>query len=303
MNPSSSDADLHRAARAGRRALALSLPPAFLRWIDRLAGEHDSPEEVLALAGALAAIALEFEQSFARAGTEVRDLILRLHDFLAQADASANVPAVAPPPFAGFEPFVPWLRARLVAPAPGHPPRLVILQWIDVASERLTLRRYHRPDLPAHHAAVLIARPVRMLGFAAAAPTNPDALPRRDPLDEVALVLLRFIDLLDAERLGGQGKNRAPGYHPADIGGFYGISENVQPPSRETLDALQRDLRAAALSMADALEGSPALHTPLREIASALTQKIQSGDWPADLRWKSPVDRRPRPLWRRLLGG
>lgn len=309
MSPSPPDAELRRAAKAARRVLGRSLPPAFVRWIDRLAEGHESPDEVLACAGALAALALELDRTFNQAGSEVRDLILRLHDFLgAPSDASAPGPAVLPPlPFPEFEAFAPWLRRRLSlppsAPPAGLAPRLVFLQWIDVASERLTLRRYHRPDLPSHHASTLIARPVLMLGVADPEPTAAGASPHHGPIEEIALIVLRFVDLLDAERLGAQGKNRAAGYAPADMGGFYGVSENVQPPTREILDALHRDLRAASLTLAEKPGAHVTFQKILRDIAAAVSRRIESGEWPSDYRWKSPEARQSPPLWRRLLGG
>jgi hypothetical protein len=157
------------------------------------------------------------------------------------------------------------------------------------------MRRYHRADLLDHHARTLIERPLALLGLAASP----------DPADEphgptLPILLLRFLDLLDLERQSALGRNRVVGHLPAEIGGFYGISENVQPPDAPAVEALLRNLRRDVLTTMEA-PPSPLTADVLADIAAALDVRLQSGRWPRDYALPSTGARQNPTLLRRLL--
>lgn len=278
--------------------LRRGLQPGIYAWIEALAREHEDPDRVFAWCGALAAIALGLERAYGRAGSEVRDLILQLHRAI---DATG-----APPPpseFPEIADFMPWFSG-LLASVPDRPrlqTQRTVLSWIDVASERLTMRRYHRPDHPLHHARVLIVQPLVQLGLE---PGGKGASSERghEAWDAFALALLRFLDLMDSERQGAMGRNRVAGYLPAQMGGFYGVSENVQPPEREVVDQLARDLLQTVGTLAGRPLPSPLVGVILRDMNEALETRLRKGAWPQEFRPLSPEQRRrPPSLWRRLL--
>jgi hypothetical protein len=303
MTAAATEAHRKRAARAGRKTVSASLPPGLARWIVHLA-EHDaSPEDFMAWAGALAAIATALERSFQNSGSEVRDLILRLHE---QLSGRSIPPGSAPSP--ELAPFLPWMKTRLEETSDPVSPRIVLMQWIDTASERLTLRRYHRPDLPAHHARTLLLAPVRHLGSGILSkPANADERqlisPEQDTDErdkELALVFLRFVDLLDADRLGIQGKNRILPPDAMEFGGFYGISENVQPPDDEELKRWTRELRAKVRQLTESMGSGTPFQPLLREMESVLDTRLRTKSWPRSFLRKSVTERdRSRPFWRR----
>ncbi len=304
MTAAATEADRKRAAQAGRKIVSKHLPPGLARWIDHLATRSASPEEFHAWAGTLASIATALEKAFQHSGAEVRDLILRLHQFLSDPPLS-RTSSSAPPPCEELAPFIAWLESRL-SDSSAHPPaRIVLLQWIDIASERLTLRRYHREDLPAHHAKTLLLAPLRYLGGIVHAPdsraTGNEESREREA--ELALVFLRFVDVLDAERLGQQGKNRVSPPDAMEFGGFYGISENVQPPSSEELEHWTRDLRERAGTLKQSLNENSPFEPLLTEMETVITARLDRGSWPRDFRSKRTAKHGPKPsFWKRLLG-
>ncbi|MCH8333572.1 hypothetical protein IIC65_06525 [Candidatus Sumerlaeota bacterium] len=109
----SSDAHLHRAARSGRRLLHRALPAALFPWLESLALESDSPDEVWATAGALGAIGLALEKAYHESGSEVRELIWALHRLLREGDAARGR-------VKGLEGCEPWLLERLAARPSGN---------------------------------------------------------------------------------------------------------------------------------------------------------------------------------------
>lgn len=298
MNSRGDDPDRRRAARTGRALLRRGLQPGLHAWIEALARAHEDPDRVFAWGGALAAIALELERAYGRAGSEVRDLILQLHRAI---DATGAPPSLfAYPELADF---LPWITG-LPASGPDRAwlqTRRTLLSWIDVASERLTMRRYHRPDHPLHHARALIVQPLVQLGLD---PGGEGATAHHgaEAWDPFALTLLRFLDLLDSERQGALGRNRVAGSLPAQMGGFYGVSENVQPPERNAVDQLTRELLQAVGSLAAAPLPSPLVGVILKDMNAALETRLRRGDWPQAFRPLSPEQRRrPPSMWRRLL--
>lgn len=300
MTPSGAEAERKQAARAGRRMLERALPPGFVRWVDRIAESQDAPEEVHAWAGSLAAIATDLEQAFLESGTEVRDRILGLHAMLSGGEVSREAL-----PGRELEPFLPWLIPYLESSPDSPSPRIVLMQWIDVASERLTLRRYHRPDLPAHHARTLIVVPARTLGIPLAPPEDEKSAARESGATretEIALALLRFVDLLDAGRLSAQGKNRISAPDTGEFGGFYGVSENVQPPSTRELEAEMAELQQDLAQLLEISGLAPAVQVMLEDMKRALRGREERGSWPTEYRWKTPEERRrPVSLLRRIL--
>lgn len=301
MTPSGAEAERKRAARAGRRMLARALPPGISGWIDRLAGSHDTPDEVYAWVGALAAIATGLEQAFLTSGTEVRDQILGLHSMLFSSETGRETEGAE-----AFEPFLPWLKARLEGSTGSPPVRVVLMQWIDVASERLTLRRYHRPDLPAHHAHTLIVLPAETIGIDLTPGGALESSRGEHPpthASEIALAVLRFVDLLDAERLAAQGKKRISAPDSEEFGGFYGISESVQPPTQFELQSELKSLRDRTTELLEKPGLPSALQAILEDMRRALEERERHGQWPEAFRWRSPAERRrPTPLLKRLFG-
>lgn len=211
-------------------ALRRGLPQAAQSW---LAGDDiDHPPDVVISAGFFAEIGLALNEAYSRTGEELRDLIWALHRFL--KDSSAPAPTA-------LEPYAAWHRLWIGVEDQWR--RAVIHNWIDAANERLTMQAYHRADQRRRHALALIAGPMAMLGVC---PRESAA----DPRGEVACLaelVLRFFDLLDAERQAAIGRNRIAAPRADGFGGFYALAAEARPPSAE-------DIVAAALALADDIE-------------------------------------------------
>ncbi len=311
--------DLRRAARAGRRAIRRGLAPGMAGWVDRFASAQDRPDFVWALAGTLAASALALEEAFSHSGVEVQAIVWRLHELLGSGRArAAQTWNSGPPGSRGadpFEDFAPWIESQVGRPsdAASDPNafQALVTRWIDVANERLTLRRYHRPDLRRRHAAVLIAAPIDSIlaldestGDAREEMTQAESNAPREGIVSFAEALLAVWDLTEAERLAPIGVNRLAPAEAAGFGGFYAMAEEM-----EALDAGEIERRAgefAASIEAFSASGLPrSLHphaeAVIADIKSELARRAGEGHWSRAFEPRPPEMRHRDPgLWEKI---
>lgn len=317
----SANDDLRRAARAGKRAVRRGLAPGMAEWIERFASAQSHPDNVWALAGILAASALALEKAFSHSGVKVQAIIWRLHELLGAGRASAaqardsgrSDPSAADP----FEDFAPWIESQIgnSGKAVSDPDSFeaMITRWIDVASERLTLRRYHRADLRRRHAAVLIAAPIEAIlvlndstESAQEETTAEESNALREEIISFAETLLALWDLTEAERLAPIGVNRLAPAEAGGFGGFYAMAEEM-----ESLDAAEIDRRVD--EFAESLESFSAAGLPrslqphadavIDEIKSECAQRAGEGRWSRGFEPKPPEMRHSVPgLWEKIKG-
>lgn len=337
MPPASQSPDTRRAARRGKKLLKRNLPPGLYAAAAAIA--KDSPDVVRfwALAGSLACIALGLERAFLESGTLVRDLTWELHALL------NGEPGKTPGEPYGFDDFTPWIAAQVEkqsgkrnetragssqsgARSSGEQIRRMYFNWIDVANERLTFRRYARPDHIEHHARALLAKPLAFArALPAAAPNSvsgavpdtaaasaggfaeiseaQDALPSPTPEDiAFGVFALRFFDLLDVERQSTMGRNRIRVALASDVAGFYGVSEKVIPPTPGEETAAHETFLDEVDSLDDP-DTNRVYRSILDDMATAVRHKLRTGAWPPAFRMRSPRERLPWTMRRRIGAG
>lgn len=326
----SANDDLRRAARAGRRAVRRGLAPGMAGWIERFASAQSQPESAWALAGILAASALALEEAFSHSGVEVQAIIWRLHEMLGagraaamastQTAQSAQIGKSGRPDSSGADPFddfAPWIESQVggQGAAVGDPDSFeaLITRWIDVASERLTLRRYHRADLRRRHAAVLIAAPIEAIlaldestGTAQEETTAEELDAPREEIISFAEALLAVWDLVEAERLAPVGVNRLAPADSAGFGGFYAMAEEMESVGE---DEIERRVGEFAESLEALSAGGlprplqPHAEAVIDDIKSELARRASEGRWSRAFEPKSPEMRRRDPgLWEKIKG-
>lgn len=217
----------------------------------------------------MAAISLDLERAYARAGSDVRDSVFRLHEFV-----RAPEPDPARAAFGEFATFAPWLAERLAEDAAGGRWRGATFRWIEVASERLTMRAYHRADQFDRHARVLVADPCALAGV-------------HVPLD-AARAVLRFADLQRADEHFAAGRDRLRPPEANDgFGGTYAYVDEAIPrgPSGvvESASRLAGDLEGVLAPIAGA--------DIAREMAAATRARAESGAWPKNAAPPAPERR------------
>lgn len=265
--------------RAARRALARTLPPAIAAWVERAAAASPSPEEALNLAGTLASIAALLESSYRKSGASVSEEVFALHGLILRGEEGAAGRA-------GNSEFARWL---LSFRNKNEEARRLMIQWIEIAAERLTMRRYARGGDRLRHARHLIAAPVRfMLGVGAVPETC---------LYDFSEVILAFWDHLDSKRQSELGRNRIGLSLAGDFGGFYAISEDVQPPTAEA----EGEALLALGAQVRALESSPAMSAWMKamlgEMLAAIEHRRTEGHWPEAMRVRTSGERDARDSW------
>lgn len=285
---------LRRASTSGEKLLRRLLPPGYFRWLELLGDGLGSRAELFAVAGSLASIAAGLEKAYLNAGSDVRDLVLALHLYIKYPERPATESV------AGLKAYDPWFRARL-APheTDSSNVRSVYFQWIDAASERLTLKAYQGPGHRARHARVLIARPLSLIDSEGRAPIAEAMLP-------LAEFVLRFWDLLDADRQTAMGRNRISDPEHGRLGASYAMAGDVELPTGESYNAALRRLVAdsSAFPIAEMpLSLRPAAERITAELRGAVEHRLNGGEWPADFRLAGPDERQtPRGRWRKLFG-
>lgn len=271
---------LRRAAKAGRKELRRVLPPALFELLDR-APEDSFRERAFAFGGSLATIAVTLESAYRISGAGVRDAIWALHAFIREDDAPA-IPQL--------EPYSEWLRAELRRDnESARKLQSIVFRWIDVASERLTMRRYHRADHLRGHAATLIAAPVQWLLESVAGHVVQQG---RDDLAAISELILRYWDFADSERQLAAGHNRIVRRENEQIGGFYGVAESFQTPATEEIAESMRQLANDALDMQKQVlsPASAALNAIYSSLPGAIARAVEAresrGKWPKA--WEIP---------------
>lgn len=289
---------MKRASGAARKLLRRALPPALARWIEQFAASFPSQESALSLAGGLAAIALDLRAAYLRSGSEVRELVWSLHKILHGEPTS---------PSAGeFYDFEASLRAALSSEPKSDASALrsLLFKWIDAATERLTMSRYHGRDHHRRHAAILIAGPWAWLA-AREAEQVPSANEASAMLGFSEL-MLDLWDQLDAEAQAAIGRNRIARAESNEFGGFYGMAAASDPPSPEEIDKRLADLDGAFAGFIVAALPSEARalgSTIIEETRSSLAERIRKGAWPSDFQIpKIASGSSARPWWKKLLG-
>jgi hypothetical protein len=228
-----------------------------------------------------------FAQAFSRSGAEVRDAVWALHAFIKSEKPTTGA--------ASLTEFEPWLIERLRGDAPETGARRrALVQWIDAANERLTMRRYARRDRRREHAGALIAAPMALWPGAAESSAPPELI-------DLAELALRFWDCLHAESQAALGRNRIA-RDDNGIGGFYGMDEIVAPPTAGEIagavEALARDLAAySAESLGPPLTSFA--RDFIKTLHGAATRRLTRNDWP---RRFAPISVRTGAgsLWRRI---
>lgn len=264
-----------------RKLLRKHLSPGYFGWIEQLASAQAEPERLYPVFGFLASIALSLERTYQNAGGEVRDLIWQLHAGFKGPVAELGM--LHPETTLWTE----WLQDFLTAPeVEAERRRKMLFQWTEIASERLTMRRYHRPDHLARHAHILFSEPIYI--------ALQLETPARDPgatTDTLESLMLRFFDLIDVERQAALGRNRISHHENAEFGGFYGIAEDVQPPEAATVESRMKMLVSDLGKIApDNLSGQhlvPISQSILRDMTSAIHDRLESGAWPKSFTFAS----------------
>lgn len=290
-----------RAARRGKKLLKRNLPPGLYDAVGAIAKTSSDTDTFWALAGTLAAIAVGLERGFLQSGTYVRDFTWQLHGVL-NGEINKQETREARGIESSFEDFRPWLGERIAAEdtsdtGPTFDVRPTLFNWIDVANQRLTLRRYARPDQIEHHARALIWRPIELTREKVASgtdknkPSTEGSLASPDGGDiGFAVLVIRFFDLLDVERQSTMGRNRIRAAEADDVAGFYGVSEEVMPPSgeeeRHACETFLEDLKAM-----DAKRIERVHMTIIEAMGKAVREKLGGGTWPQSFRMKSPRER------------
>jgi len=300
MPPAPQSPATRRAARAGKNILKRNLPPGLFEASKRIAKNAPDADGFWALAGALAAIALGLERGFLQSGTIVRDFTWTIHSLLNGEELTTL------PEFSEFEDFQTWMREwvdQTNADDHGRSKlfRPMLFNWIDVANERLTLRRYARPDHLEHHARILIARPLTFVfgpgdapGGREAGSTLPSQVPDEIRPDDIAFgeFLLRFFDLLDIERQNSMGRNRIRRTSSDNMGGFYGVSEEfISADPGEENEAHEKFL--ADIDSLNSSDVNTFYRNIIDKMAVAVRIKMEKGSWPTAYRLRGPRERLP----------
>ena len=263
--------------RAARRHLHREGPPALERLL-MLVERHTSPAQAAPLWLA-AAVGLhiwnQLHDALESSGRETVTRTFALH-------AALRDPAPADPHPLGN--YTEWLHAA-IATDPRW--RTMLMQWIDVLTERLTLHRYNRPDHRPHHARTLIAQLLALAGLVETN-INPTLLDQ----------LLHAWDLASARELQAYGWNRLTLSDEAPLGGTYGLADQARPADDALIlseaRALLEELRSPAVA-----ETPGSLATQLRaELIATLESFLEHGTWP-----DHAATRPRRGGWRGFLAG
>lgn len=292
------DNGLRRAARAGRRVLKRTLSAGLFGWIEKLNDEAKMSGELHAMSGLLAQIGVSLETAYQNSGEQVRKLIWSLHrQFNPKTMESETL-------LMELKEFSPWIQTRLAHGSDGDSIfHKILFQWIEVANERLTMRRYARGERRREHGRALIAAPwMAIVGES----EGIDSDKGQSVLVFTEDVLL-FWDHLDARRQAELGRNRIAVSPAGDFGGFYSLSEGVQPPTEEEIALSLHNLRDRLGSFDAASLPSPMVEAApkiIREMRETIEERLDSGDWPDRFQILPPKSQHGRvPWWRKIKKG
>ena len=269
-----------------------------LRLLDKSAagGEETVAESAREIAWTAAGLGHELSHALSVAhrqtGRLVVDLVFTLHSRLGQGSPPAQ-------PHPRLEEFLspiamydPWIRSVAESRSPWRP---VLIRWVDVMSERLTMHRYTDPRRRRLHAEALLLRPLRLF-FNEAARTD------EATVIETAFCehLLAFWDLTQAERQREWGWNRVEAPQDPRMGGFYGLADEARPPTPEALRKAAGELAAVLESEISRPSSGVMRHWPasLRDqMQPTLEQYARTGRWPS---WIERANKSG--AWARLIG-
>ncbi len=246
--------------RAGPMALRIALA-----GLDRHVADRNLVDAAWTAAGVAVAIGEVFDEARAIGGRAIVDVTFALHARLGLSHAAPPTPFIE---LIALDPYMEWLAPRLEAGAPWRP---ILARWIETINERLTLHRYGTPAQRRIHAQDLIGAPLAAL-------LEPTAA-----LLELADPMLAFQDLIDADRFGARGWNRIDLPDANRIGGFYGLSDEVRPPSPEHIGAVAART-AEQLAPYAAAPFPPHIQAWVRAtiglVREALLRRAAEGAWP-----------------------
>jgi hypothetical protein len=218
-----------------------------------------------------------FLETQAAAGRAVVELVYHLHGMLEHGSVPPEGIASAPhrrvelgDVAARLAPYRPWIAGLCAARSPW---RMVLAQWVDTFSERLTMQRYGDPYRRRAHANALLARPVHLLGGGSG--LQPPA-----ELVRFAEAALAWWDLsragADAER--GWNRIEAPG---DQMGGFFGLAESARPADVAALRAAAATLQGElqTIELGASLPTRAWMEILRQRMLETLAQYIETGAW------------------------
>jgi hypothetical protein len=285
--------------RHARRRIGKAAPAPLRRALIEIHSAND-PAAADAL-HVMAAVGLCFWRAYAaaaqRSGRDVVRTTFALHAALGHAAAASTLDPAARDELA---PLQPWLDGLAES---RDPLRATLMQWIDAFCERLTLHRYVGRGHRRRHARILIADPIRRLWRLPGAADDDD-----DPLARHAELALRYWDLLWAERLADFGWNRLRIESGAELGGTYGLGDQIQPPAAEEIRAAAEQL-ASELQIAPPVAAVAGVSVLRDQMQAALSSYLRANRWNDSDRPDPPhpsggiLQRLVRLFGRRLGGG
>ncbi len=268
-----------------------------LRLLDQSAASGDDTATESAREIAWTAAGLGHELSHALSGAHrqtgrlVVDLVFTFHSRLGQGNPPAQHHTRLEEFMSPIAMYDPWIRSVAESRSPW---RQILIRWVDVMSERLTMHRYTDPRRRRLHAEALLARPLRL--FFNEAARNDEATEIETAFCEQALA---FWDLTRAERQREWGWNRVEAPQGPRMGGFYGLADEARPPTPDALRKAAGELAAALESATPRPSGAVMRHCLVRlrdQMQPTLEEYARTGRWPSWIERASQSG-----VWARLI--
>lgn len=258
--------------RVIRRDAPAVLPRA-LEILDAHARDPHRTDLLWSLAGLGLNLSIILQEAQSIAGRQVVDAIYALHQFLGHGDQPGRLSQAAQRRMA---PYRDWTAQLL-----QHPEwRAMLMRWVDVFSERLTMGRYAEPLRRQLHAEALIAAPLRLV-------FNLNSLERAERLEliEFAEKLLRFWDLRHAAETSARGWNRLD-TGQGRMGGYFGLAESPAAADAASIQATAQAFNHE-INEAKPLPINPPLQDWSTELLDAMQAALayyhQQSQWPPRL--------------------
>ena len=251
-----------------------------LRRLDKTPVERATADLVWLVAGLGWAFAETLNRAHSTAGRAVVELIFTLHARLGHGAPPAQTDARLNASLARLKPYEPWIEEYVGSGSLWRP---VLIRWVDILSERLTMHRYGDAGRRRLHAEALLAVPLRLIFGLDTEPERLKGTAQQEALTAFCEQVLAFWDLTRAETQSSLGWNRIEPPAADQIGGFVGLADEARPPTPETVRRTAGEM-AAAIQAAPSPRPDESLDAWLDDLSvqmqAALKQYAATGYWP-----------------------
>jgi len=224
--------------------------------------------------------------AMAVSGRQVVERICQLHRSLEDAVVGSIRGGVDESLATELGPCLEWWNFNRRA---GSVWKRVWIGWIEVLSERLTMTRYSDPMRRSQHAQILLVTPLSAIRDESSRLEKCGLVRETD--DESGVTarycewMIRFWDLVHAERMAGQGWNRISFRANRQMGGFYALDDHSEMVSRDMIMETAHSLWLE-IGKWDGIPGGGGISLGdwfsklQQQLGKALDKYLETGAWP-----------------------